>query len=330
MEDNELLEPEKMLAYCEGKLDDPEAVAHIRSSAACKKWISEHRLLRVLVGSSEGQDGPTDISPEKLEKFVAEELPPEEMRAIENALVGNDDLLENYLVQRTEHVAAKGPIPSRELDERMRKLLRGSVSAPSQVAPVSAGSSLTDRLSETIESLFEFLAPNRLAWVGGMAAVLLFVVISGKQVGLYGSPDFPSLILAGIEPSDTTLTFRGSRQKKDIATISEGKLTSVYLQLTPKMTEALKDFEGDATESSFQKLVTAINDAINDLPPDILRALVNDVRFNPEDIDTVQILPSLWKQIQVDPIKKRVLSISVVDKKSDSKTTKTLYFSADN
>ena len=55
MTKNELLEPEKLLAYCAGKLDDPVAVEHIRSSEACKKWIGEHRLIRLLAKGGEGQ-----------------------------------------------------------------------------------------------------------------------------------------------------------------------------------------------------------------------------------------------------------------------------------
>jgi hypothetical protein len=330
MKENELLEPEKLLAYCNGKLDDPEAVAHIRSSPACKKWISEHRLLRVLVGSGEGQKGQTDVSPEKLAKFVAEELPPEEMRAIENALIGKDDLLEDYLVQRTEHVAVNGPKPSKELDERVRNLLLGSISTPSQSTLVAADSSPSDSFSEIFKSFFEFLAPNRMALAGGMVAVLLIAVIGGKQVGLYGSLDFQPLIVASLEAPDTTLTFRGSTPKRDIATVTDGVLMSISLQLSPKISEALRDFGDDATERTFQALVATINDSINDLPTDVLKTIEKDVRFDPENLEVVQIHPSLWKQMQSDPAKKHLLFISVVDKKSDGQTLKTLYFSADN
>ena len=50
---NGLLETGVLMTYCNNTLDDPDVVTQIRASAECKKWVSEHRLLRLLLNSDQ-------------------------------------------------------------------------------------------------------------------------------------------------------------------------------------------------------------------------------------------------------------------------------------
>jgi hypothetical protein len=70
--------------------------------------------------------GFPEIGPQEITNFVAENLPPMEMLEIENALVINDALFEDYLAQRAMLVAEEGPKPPEELDNRVLDLIRAS------------------------------------------------------------------------------------------------------------------------------------------------------------------------------------------------------------
>ena len=301
MTKNKLLEPEKLLAYCAGKLDDPAAVEHIRSSEACKKWISEHRLIRLLAKSGESKEGPSDITQEDLSRFVAEELPQEEMLGIENSLSKNSRLFEDYLAIRTERIAANGPTPSKELDERVLNLLLSNAAPPSQsTKPVR--SSLSDGISKIQDFLADLFSPGHLAWTGGIAAALLIAVVGGKQIGLYGAPGMRPLIVASLESNDVNLKFRGSTTVRKAATASKGVLTSVVLQFDPNVAHALSNYEKTPSKQMLGNLVTILNDSVAKIEPEAFTELTKGARFDPEKIDGIQIHPSLWKRAKTEII----------------------------
>jgi hypothetical protein len=312
MTKNELLEPEKLLAYRAGELDDPVAFEHIRSSEACKKWISEHRLIRLLAKSGEGQEEPSDISQETISKFVAEGLPPDEMLEIEDALTKNTNLFEDYLAIRTEQIAEHGPAPSKELDDRVLNLLLANVAeTPRPADPVR--SPLSDRGSKIQNYLTSLFAPGHLAWAGGIAAAFLIAVVGGKQIGLYGVPQVRPLIVASLESDDVSLKFRGGPTVKKAATVSEGMLTSIVLQFDPKVADALLNFEKTSSKQMLGALVTALNDSVAQIEPEVFTELTKGARFDLEKIDGIQIHPSLWKQIQSDSSKNPKIVVSVIE-----------------
>jgi hypothetical protein len=162
MADDEFFTPKMLMDYCEGTLCDPDAIANIGSSYACKRWLREYRLVRIFARCIECPDQSQDtepdewaedeadgseyvssaqvldpdefgsnygfpsIVPQAITNFVAENLPPEEMLEIENALAIDDGLLDDYLAQRVIFVAEEGPKPPEELDNLVLDLIRAS------------------------------------------------------------------------------------------------------------------------------------------------------------------------------------------------------------
>jgi hypothetical protein len=132
----ELLEPAILMAYCAGDIDDPETIRHVQSSEACKSWVSEQRMIRVLLkcNASKGKEG--SVSSEQMKKFVSEDLLPGEMVDFENLIARNPDLLEDYLDLRMHSLAEALPGPSKKLEDSVLNLLLNN-SIPNSEAVVS-------------------------------------------------------------------------------------------------------------------------------------------------------------------------------------------------
>jgi len=325
MTKNDLLEADKLLAYCAGKLDDPVAVEHIRSSEACRKWISEHRLIRLLAKSGVAEDKQADISPEKLTQFADEELPQDEMLTIENTLAKNSILFEDYLATRMERIAENEPAPSKEVDERVLNLLLSNA-APQQQTSSSDRGFLSEIILKIQNSLSGFFGPSYWVQAGAIAAVLLIAVVGGKQMGLYGEPEFQRLIIASLESKDPILKFRGGASRAKIATMSEGVLTSINWRLHRKVADALTDFEKTPSKQSLEVVATTLVRTLNEgiarsrladdsIESEVLAALSKGATFDLEKIDGIQIQPELWKRIKSGSIERTLLDVTVVKTK---------------
>jgi hypothetical protein len=311
MKNDGLIEPQKLLAYCNGDLDDKDAVEAIRSSEDCINWVSEHRFIRILMKSGEQENVTSDISRDKLAKFVAEELPSKEMLEIESALIRDPQLLDEFLAIRTERIAENAPAIPKELDAGVRNLLLSNAIEASTSAERPAQNTLSSKSSSIREFISNIFSINRLSLAGGMAVVLLVAIVGGKQVGLFGSSDGHPLIIASIETSDVALTFRSSGVARKPFTISEGKLTSIDLKLIGDIRAALIDYERDPSNEGLRMLVAAVNQSV-----ELTAMKAKELSFDYRQIGVIQVHPLLWEKIRSDGGTKSIVKVSVV-KNSD-------------
>jgi hypothetical protein len=333
MKNDELIEPQKLVAYCNGELDDEDAVEAIRSSEVCKKWISEHRFIRILAKSDEQEYMPSEVSRDKLSQFVAEELSSQEMLEVESALTRDPRLLEEFLAIRTEHIANSGPAIPEELDNKVLNLLLSNAMETSGVAEGSIHNIFSEKVSGIQKFFAELVSANKLYWAGGVAAVLLLVIVGVKQIGLIGSPDGRPLIVASMESSDIVLNFRGIRVSKKPITISKGELILIELQMVSNIGKAVIGYESRPSKETLSILVAAVNETVKRTALE-----ARDARFDLRKIDGVQVHPSLWEKIKLDGASNSKIIVSIVkipdrnepltSKKMDQKSQlNVLYFS---
>jgi hypothetical protein len=339
MDSDSLLEPEILMAYSDNKLDDLSLVEQIRASSSCKKWISEHRFVRILIRSEKNLDPERAMDPEKLEMFIAEDLNPQEMFEVEGILITNKDLLEKYLAQRSIHIAeTKVEIP-RELDQRVLNLIRESGSLSETSPTMIMEEPRPNVLAGLWDTLGNLLSPSHLAMAGGFAAALIIAVVGGKQIGLYGTPDFNPLIVASIENPEEFLSFRGSSEVQEISTNSDGELSSVVLHLVPALIDGLEQFNQEPSRESLDALILTLNQTVIQIEDETLKeTLLLDNSFDASVVNAVQIQPSLWDQIETKSSKAQKILVSLIEqpdpkaapslKTSEAPATlKILYFS---
>ena len=257
MTTDDLREPEELLAYYEGTLGDAEAVAHIRASEACKNWMRDYRLLKIL-GSDHGpqpQSSTTNIAQrsefriKQLSEFMDEKLSSEEMRMVEGSLATDPDLFDEYMSIRMEQTAAEAPPIPQVLKDDVLKMLLDNAPVSADAASKShaavkatksgtrrpeavASKSLSDWL---VGGILEFTSPRRLAWAGGLAAVLLVAVVGNRQIN--GS-DMPGLMLAAYPP-EVVLKFRGAGSQPKIPSEKKALSTKAF---EPDKEALWKDF----------------------------------------------------------------------------------------
>ena len=312
------LEPEILMAYSDNDLDDQELVEQIRASTACKKWVSEHRLLRMLLQNKNNTKVPQAITPAKLKLFVAEELSPQDMVETERVLVTNNGLLDEYMTLRAVHIAEGAAIVSEELDQRVLNLIRANPLTPRKSTTAIADRTRPNILTTMWDACLEFLSPRQLAMAGGFAAALIAAVIGGEKMGLYGGPDFHPLIVASLENPEEILTFRGSSKPKGISTNEKGEITSVVLPINPSLIEELKTFEGDPSQGSAGSLVRILNGLISkekDKDPGLSQSQI--IGFDVSSIDAAQIQPTLWDQIQANSPDLELIMVSLIEQEND-------------
>lgn len=256
------------------------------------------------------------IASVKLELFVTEALSPQEMLEIEQVLVANKVLLEEYMALRAIHMAGAVTVP-KVLDQRVLNLIRSNPIVPKRTETATSVKNRPNILTSIWDTCMEFLSPRQMVMAGGFAAVLVAVLIGSGRIGLYGGPDFHPLIVASLDNPEEILTFRGSSTPKGISTNAKGEITSVVLPITPSLIEGLKKFEGDPSQASAGSLVGMIYGLISkakDKYPGLSQNQI--IRFNVSSINAIQIHPTLWDQIRVNSPDLELIMISLVEQES--------------
>jgi hypothetical protein len=329
---SELLEPAILMAYCAGNVDDPEVIEHVQSSESCQHWLSEHRLMRVLLKHVAHPKNDNSIARDKIRKFITEEDTMDGMLATEDLISGNPKLLEEFLDLRMHHLADMAEGPSKALEDNvLNQMLSGAAEYSSKEKQKTA--ILTDStpklgpsINEWISRVTQFLSPPRIALAGSLAAAALVAVIGGKQIGLYGAPDYRPIIVASIEQADVLLRFRGGRKQMNARATKKPqnnsgiKLNDVLITADAQLVKKIQILGDKPSQKNANQLIDYVNSSIFKLPKSVRDQMVYGKGFETENIDAIQIQPKLWAKLggdvsggMIENLRLRLRTIKVPD-----------------
>jgi hypothetical protein len=142
------------------------------------------------------------------------------MQAVEDILAHDPQLFDEYISIRMEQTAAVAPSIPQKLDDNVLQMLLDSAQVSKPYMQPASPVSRPDWFVRIADFFADLTSPHRMAWAGGLAAMLLVAVIGGRQAGLMGGTNMPPLILAAYESNDVVLKFRGGTKDEKAVTLT--------------------------------------------------------------------------------------------------------------
>jgi|OM-RGC.v1.009987985 hypothetical protein len=233
MTNSDSLDEEMLAAYSAGVVTDENIAAQVRSSPAAVKWLANDRLTTILLLRVGAENQPSELNDEVIDRFLKEDLPPNQMKDVEHQIAASAELFELYLNKRIESLADNIAEVSSEKDEEfLSKMLAtinagrdaGTAEQRAEVAPTDSANGrdvrdygasrqtpgLIQSVVDFIQGIFPF--PN-MAAAGGFASVALIAVIGAWQLELFGPRTLPPMVMASVQLPEAELRFRGGAKK---------------------------------------------------------------------------------------------------------------------
>jgi hypothetical protein len=296
---------EMLIAYRHGEIKDDEVVQEIRASNTALSWLRNYRLIHILAKQTDSSFEGTIFDDQKLFDFWNEMLPPEEMLAVEQTLTNNPEQFDEYLAIRLEATAeVSSSVPS-ALDDLVRNQIIGANKAVSQTGIKEAKDQ--PWLRKVSEFLGQIISSHKAGWASGLAVASLLLVIGNNLLVQNSNHQFPPLIIASLEPSETSLSFRGNSEIATPSYNKQAELVFAEFYTSKKFVELLLAYNSKGLPDTYTQLAEEILDLVKVTNKNIN---VSGPIENPSSLQ-IQVSEKLWNELNNTEFLRRKISLSL-------------------
>jgi hypothetical protein len=303
---------EILIAYRQGDIKDDEVIQKIRVSDAALSWLRNYRLIHILAKQTDSSfEGPI-FDHQKLFDFWNEMLPPEEMLAAEQSLTNDPEQFDEYLSVRLEATAeVSSSVPS-ALDDLVRSQIIGANKAASQTETKDVEAQ--SWLRKISEFLGQVITSHKAGWASGLAVASLLLFIGSDLLVQNSNHQFPPLIIASLEPSETSLAFRGNSEIATPSYNKQAELIFAEFYTSKKFVELLHAYNSKGLPDTYTLLAEEIYNLVKGTNRDIN---VSGPIENPSSLQ-IQISEKLWDELNNSKYLRRKISLSLEGKQKTS------------